>query len=85
MRKVLDDYVIGQDRAKRALAVAVFNHYRRVRSNLAATAAPADPGTVGCWGQVRLSAYRADVSGRRGRGGRGRSDARQGRGRAGNI
>ena len=28
----LDDYVIGQDRAKKALAVAVYNHYKRVRS-----------------------------------------------------
>jgi ATP-dependent Clp protease ATP-binding subunit ClpX len=28
----LDEYVIGQDEAKRALAVAVYNHYKRVRS-----------------------------------------------------
>ncbi|WKZ83253.1 MAG: ATP-dependent Clp protease ATP-binding subunit ClpX [Acidimicrobiia bacterium] len=28
----LDDYVVGQDRAKRVLAVAVYNHYKRVRS-----------------------------------------------------
>lgn len=28
----LDDYVIGQDRAKKALAVAVHNHYKRVNS-----------------------------------------------------
>jgi ATP-dependent Clp protease ATP-binding subunit ClpX len=27
---VLNDYVIGQDRAKRSLAVAVYNHYKRV-------------------------------------------------------
>jgi ATP-dependent Clp protease ATP-binding subunit ClpX len=27
---VLNEYVIGQDRAKRALAVAVYNHYKRV-------------------------------------------------------
>ena len=26
----LDEYVIGQDRAKRALAVAVYNHYKRI-------------------------------------------------------
>jgi len=26
----LDDYVIGQDHAKRALAVAVYNHYKRI-------------------------------------------------------
>ncbi len=29
----LDDYVIGQDQAKRALSVAVYNHYKRIRSN----------------------------------------------------
>jgi ATP-dependent Clp protease ATP-binding subunit ClpX len=29
--KVLDDYVVGQDEAKRALAVAVYNHYKRVQ------------------------------------------------------
>jgi ATP-dependent Clp protease ATP-binding subunit ClpX len=28
----LDEYVIGQDATKRALAVAVYNHYKRVRS-----------------------------------------------------
>lgn len=28
--KVLNDYVIGQDQAKKALAVAVYNHYKRV-------------------------------------------------------
>ena len=28
--KVLDDYVIGQDRAKRVLSVAVHNHYKRI-------------------------------------------------------
>jgi len=27
----LDNYVIGQERAKRALAVAVYNHYKRLR------------------------------------------------------
>ncbi|RUS20374.1 P-loop containing nucleoside triphosphate hydrolase protein [Endogone sp. FLAS-F59071] len=33
--KHLDDYVIGQDRAKKILSVAVYNHYSRVRANLA--------------------------------------------------
>lgn len=28
--KVLDEYVIGQSRAKRVLAVAVYNHYKRI-------------------------------------------------------
>lgn len=30
--KVLNDYVIGQDRAKKSLAVAVYNHYKRVKN-----------------------------------------------------
>lgn len=30
IRKFLDEYVIGQDRAKKALSVAVYNHYKRV-------------------------------------------------------
>ncbi|GAB6099118.1 ATP-dependent Clp protease ATP-binding subunit ClpX [Halanaerocella petrolearia] len=30
----LDEYVIGQDRAKRALSVAVYNHYKRVNSGM---------------------------------------------------
>lgn len=31
----LDQYIIGQDRAKMALSVAVSNHYKRLRSNFA--------------------------------------------------
>lgn len=30
IKKILDDYVIGQDRAKIALSVAVYNHYKRI-------------------------------------------------------
>lgn len=29
IKKVLDDYVIGQDRAKKILSVAIYNHYKR--------------------------------------------------------
>ncbi|ENO17802.1 ATP-dependent Clp protease ATP-binding subunit [Schaalia cardiffensis F0333] len=32
VKEFLDSWVIGQDRAKRALSVAVYNHYKRVRS-----------------------------------------------------
>ena len=32
IKKYLDDYVIGQERAKKALSVAVYNHYKRVNS-----------------------------------------------------
>ncbi len=30
----LDEYVIGQERAKRILSVAVYNHYKRLKSNM---------------------------------------------------
>ncbi|MFD1418238.1 ATP-dependent Clp protease ATP-binding subunit ClpX [Companilactobacillus keshanensis] len=30
IKKILDDYVIGQSDAKRALSVAVYNHYKRI-------------------------------------------------------
>jgi len=32
IKEGLDQYIIGQDRAKVALAVAVYNHYKRIRS-----------------------------------------------------
>ena len=32
IKDVLDEYVIGQERAKKILAVAVYNHYKRLRS-----------------------------------------------------
>jgi ATP-dependent Clp protease ATP-binding subunit ClpX len=35
----LDEYVIGQDQAKKALAVAVYNHYKRLRSRGTLTSA----------------------------------------------
>ncbi|MEH7106659.1 ATP-dependent protease ATP-binding subunit ClpX [Bacillus sp. JJ1764] len=31
--EILDEYVIGQDKAKKALSVAVYNHYKRINSN----------------------------------------------------
>lgn len=33
IKKALDEYVVGQHRAKRALAVAVYNHYKRLEDN----------------------------------------------------
>jgi len=32
IKSVLDEYVIGQERAKKTLAVAVYNHYKRLQS-----------------------------------------------------
>src|SRR3990167_1807600 len=33
IKKHLDDYVIGQERAKRVLSVAVYNHYKRIMNS----------------------------------------------------
>ncbi len=33
IKAVLDQYVIGQERAKRTLAVAVYNHYKRINAS----------------------------------------------------
>lgn len=32
MKKKLDEYVVGQDEAKKVLAVAVYNHYKRIKN-----------------------------------------------------
>ncbi|NNF06031.1 MAG: ATP-dependent Clp protease ATP-binding subunit ClpX [Candidatus Eisenbacteria bacterium] len=32
IKRILDEYVIGQDQAKKTLAVAVYNHYKRIYS-----------------------------------------------------
>ena len=29
-QKALDEYIIGQDNAKKAISVAVYNHYKRI-------------------------------------------------------
>ena len=34
IKAILDDYVVGQDRAKKILAVAVHNHYKRINSKI---------------------------------------------------
>ena len=34
VKAFLDEYVIGQQRAKQILSVAVYNHYKRIRSNV---------------------------------------------------
>jgi ATP-dependent Clp protease ATP-binding subunit ClpX len=42
IKSFLDDYVVGQDRAKKVLSVAVYNHYKRVYSRKPAR--PPRPG-----------------------------------------
>lgn len=34
IRRILDEYVVGQDRAKKILSVAVHNHYKRITSKI---------------------------------------------------
>ncbi len=34
LKKKLDDYIIGQDEAKKVLSVAVYNHYKRINYNI---------------------------------------------------
>jgi ATP-dependent Clp protease ATP-binding subunit ClpX len=38
IKDVLDDYVIGQEKAKKVLSVAVYNHYKRLEAGLRGTA-----------------------------------------------
>jgi ATP-dependent Clp protease ATP-binding subunit ClpX len=42
IKKVLDDYVIGQERAKKVLAVAVYNHYKRLQTRTQGGTRPKD-------------------------------------------
>jgi ATP-dependent Clp protease ATP-binding subunit ClpX len=44
IKKVLDDYVIGQEHAKKVLSVAVYNHYKRL--NFESGQSPKDPAAV---------------------------------------
>jgi ATP-dependent Clp protease ATP-binding subunit ClpX len=39
IKKVLDEYVIGQERAKKVLSVAVYNHYKRLQTRSGAARA----------------------------------------------
>lgn len=42
IREHLDEYVIGQDTAKKALAVAVYNHYKRLKVRAEDKVAPVE-------------------------------------------
>ncbi|HHT66507.1 MAG: ATP-dependent Clp protease ATP-binding subunit ClpX [Caldicoprobacterales bacterium] len=37
IKEILDQYVVGQERAKKTLAVAVYNHYKRINSDTRST------------------------------------------------
>jgi ATP-dependent Clp protease ATP-binding subunit ClpX len=55
IKRILDDYVVGQDRAKNTLAIAVCNHYKRIYS-------PPPPGEVGL--EKRTSSCRPTGTGK---------------------
>lgn len=50
IKKVLDEYVIGQERAKRVLSVAVYNHYKRLQNR-----SGGEPRRAGAREDVELS------------------------------
>lgn len=57
IRRVLDDFIIGQDQAKKSLSVAVYNHYKRILvggGDDADTAADAEAATLGDFDDVEL-------------------------------
>ena len=46
IRTFLDDYVVGQDEAKKILSVAVYNHYRRIQYQQGASVGRRDEGAL---------------------------------------
>ena len=56
MMEILNDYVIGQERAKKILSVAVYNHYKRIYSKKSTTKDIEIQKTVTKSGNVEFSA-----------------------------
>ncbi len=54
IKKVLDEYVIGQEKAKKTLAVAVYNHYKRLQ-NASGTTADKKSSRAGAKDEVELA------------------------------
>ncbi len=46
IKEQLDEYIIGQDEAKKVLSVAVYNHYKRINYNIVAKNAKADDSSI---------------------------------------
>jgi ATP-dependent Clp protease ATP-binding subunit ClpX len=57
----LDEYVIGQQRAKKVLSVAVYNHYNRLRHNIGNSGGPGKAGGVGKPGGPKGTGTFSDV------------------------
>jgi ATP-dependent Clp protease ATP-binding subunit ClpX len=59
IKSFLDEYVIGQDRAKKVLSVAVYNHYKRVYSRRPAR--PARPGQPRAGGSDEVELQKSNI------------------------
>ena len=63
IKAFLDQYVIGQDAAKRKISVAVYNHYKRLEANQKVEGAPASDVEIqksrGGWRCARRACRRA--------------------------
>ena len=60
INEVLDEYVVGQEAAKRALSVAVYNHYKRVQiKQTPATARSSSRSRTSCCSARRAAARRS--------------------------
>ena len=46
IKALLDEYVIGQEPAKRSLSVAVYNHYKRIRSDISSDDVELDKSNI---------------------------------------
>src|SRR2546422_11371934 len=57
IKEVLDQYVIGQEKAKKTLAVAVYNHYKRINSHGARDNERSEERRVGKECRSRWSPY----------------------------
>ena len=44
MYEYLNKFVVGQDRAKKVLSVAMYNHYKRLNANLSPSSEEGDNG-----------------------------------------
>ncbi len=58
IRQVLDDYVIGQDHAKKVLSVAVHNHYKRIAQRRQEQRRRAGRSPTSCWSARPAAARR---------------------------
>ena len=58
IKRFLDEYVIGQDRAKRTLAVAVYNHYKRIFHS---TGQPGAPGAGSKKGRDSIDLQKSNI------------------------